>query len=465
MHHLKRPRAEALAALALLTAPALLSARATAQDLTPVVPAQDAPVLIVGATVHTVSGPTIENGALLFDDGIITAVGPADDLLPRIRLDSSVLRIDAAGKHVFPGLISPVSQMGLTEISAVRATHDFDETGAFSPEVRAAVAVNPDSVHIPVTRSNGVLIWNAAPVGGRVPGRASVMRAEGWTWEDMTLEPDGPLVLNWPRTRAGFDRFGEPEEDAELDQIEAAMRELDAFFDSAVAYLTAKAATPDHPTDLRLEAMRSYLPGHAPNDDRAPRPILVFADDLDQITSAIAWASKRSLRIVIVGGLDAALCAEQLKAAGVPVIIDGTHRMPKRTDAPYDDAFSLPARLHAAGVRFAVASSEREGNERNLPYEAGRAVAFGLPLDQALRSVTLSAAEILGIEGRVGSIEVGKAATLFIADAHALEVSAVVEQVFIDGRAVDMTDRHKALRDLYTEKYRQLGILERPADN
>ena len=431
-----------------------LTAPASAQDLTRTAPPQSVPVYITGATAHTVTGGVIENSVIAFEDGRITLVGSAAEVLPAMLIPAEATVIDATGKHAYPGLIAPATTLGLTEIAAVRATRDHTETGDFTPEVRAASAVNPDSTLIPVARSNGILLFGSFPTGGRVPGRASVMRAEGWTWEDMTVADDAGLIVTWPSVRAGYSRFGERDAAEQAQRLRDDMDELDAFFDAAEAYHAARAADPGHPADIRLGAMARVLPGDG------QRPVFINANDADQITSAVAWCVKRSLKPVIVGGRDAALCAALLAEHDVPVILRGTHVTPKRSDSPYDEPFTTPATLQAAGVRWCMDSADRDGNVRNLPYEAGRAAAFGLDPAAALRSLTLSTAEILGIAADYGSIEVGKSATLFLASGDCLEVTTTIEAAFIDGRAIDLSNKQTHLRDKYREKYRQLGIIK-----
>jgi len=431
----------------LTTAAALLaSATASAQDLTVTAPSQQAPTAIVNATIHTVSGETIDRGYVLFDQGKIVEVKAGDAAFTAItRL------IDAEGKHVYPGLFGAVTRLGLAEISAVRASRDFNEVGQLSPEVYAAVSVNPDSTLIPVARTNGVLLAGSFPSGGLVPGRASVLQLEGWTSEDMTLEPHAGVVINWPFQRPRQDWWMDQNEQEQLERIARNNARIDGLFQSAIAYHNASEST----TDLRLEAIGDVLPT---SDNQ--KPVFINAQDLDQITTAVEWAVGLGLKPVIVGGRDAPLAAELLKAHDVPVIVTGSNGFPKRADAPYDDAFTLPARLQAAGVRFCIASGEETGHERNLPYNAAIAAAYGSDLDftpeDALRAITLAPAQILGVADKVGSIEPGKHATLLITDGSPLEYNTTITHAFIEGRDVDLSNKQTELRDKYLEKYRQI---------
>ncbi|GJM19281.1 MAG: imidazolonepropionase [Phycisphaeraceae bacterium] len=450
-----KARTATLGSLAL----SLAATGAMAQDLTHSAPAQDHAVFITGGTVHTVSGETIEDGVVAFNEGRITIVGDRATVMSRISLSQDTEIIDASGKHVYPGLIAPATRLGLTEINAVRAMRDYNEVGEFTPEVRAAVSVNPDSTLIPVARSNGILLFGTFPAGGRIPGRASVMRADGWTWEDMAADDSAGMVINWPAVRPRHQRFaGDTSRKDRQKEIKKQLDELNDFFDGAEAYIDATAADESHATDLRYEAMRAFLA------DEDPKPVFINANDADQITSAVTWSIGRGLRPVIVGGRDALSVSDLLVTNNVPVILRGTHVFPKRTDSAYDDAYTTPARLQAAGVSWCLDSADRDGNVRNLPYEAARAAAYGLDPAVALRSITLSSAEILGIADDYGSLESGKSATLIVTDADCLEVTSNVELAFIDGKRIDISNKQTKLRDKYRDKYQQLELIEQDND-
>lgn len=436
----------------LVGAAMLLGGSAFGQDLGVKAPPQDKPLVLQGATVHTVSGETIPDGYVYFEGGVIRAVGKE----PLPRLAGPVEIIDVKGKHVYPGLIGAYTQLGLTEIQAVRSSIDMSETGTIVPEVRAVVAVNPDSTLLPVTRSNGVLAVGVFPTGGRISGRAGVIRLDGWTWEQMAVKADAGLAVSWPNVRP-FSAFGiDRPETEQNDEIRRSLAVIDDAFKAAEAYARARAADPNRPVDLRWEAMRGVLPpGEGGGAGPAQNPVFILAGDVDQITSAVTWCLEKKLKPVIVGGRDAPLCADLLKRHSVPVIITGTHAFPKRTDSPYDEAFTLPARLHAAGVKFAIATGDDTAHERNLPYNAAMAVAFGLDHDSAIKSQTLWAAEILGVADQLGSVEPGKSATLIVTDGSPLEVTTKIERAYIDGRLIDLSNKQTKLADKYREKYRQ----------
>jgi imidazolonepropionase-like amidohydrolase len=415
-----------------------------AQDLTPRSRPQETPVALVGATVHPVSGPPVEGGFVLFDKGRIVAVGKEFPPFP-----AGTRVIQARGGHVYPGLFAPFTQLGLTEIGAVRATRDFDEVGEITPEARAAVAVNPDSTLLPVARSNGVLTFAAFPAGGALAGRPSVMSVEGWTWEEMAILGDAGLFVSWPVPRRAYARWWseKPEEEAKEDErIRETVERVRRAFAEARAYLRARDAEEATPADVRLEAMRPAL--------RKERPVFFRADDYDQIVTAVEFAAKEDLRAVVVGGRDAHLCADLLLRHDVAVIVDGVHDFPKRTDSDFDEVFRLPLRLEEAGVRWCLGSGESAWNERNLPYAAARAAAHGLPRDAALRAITLSPARIFGLDGELGSLDAGKRATLLVTDGDPLEVTTRVLLAFVDGRELDLSNKQTALAAKYREKYR-----------
>lgn len=436
---------------------ALALAPASAQDLVPKAAPQQAPIVLKNATLHTITDGVILNGTLWFFDGTIRGVLPADAPL-RLPSGAEPVILDLQGKSVFPGLISPHTTLGLVEIGMVRQTVDVDETGEASPEAIAATAVNPDSAAIPVARSNGILVAAVFPSGGQLPGRASVIQLDGWTNADMTLRADAGPIVAWPAQGASGERRGRrpPRPEAGDEQGEErgtstttkARERIDAVFTAARAWLDARTADPSVPLDVRHEALVPALRGEV--------PVFVLADDIEQIESAVLWATGRNLRPVIVGGRDAAACASLLKEWRVAVILDGTHRLPARDDSAYDEAFTLPARLHDAGVKFCIGGGTDFANDRNLPYHAATAAAFGLGRQRALQAITLDAAEILGIGKQLGSLSVGKDATLFVADGHPFELKTKIEMAFVRGRQVDLRNKQTELAAKYRERYRQL---------
>ena len=418
-------------------------------------PPQSHPILLKNGVIHTISNGVIQ-GSILFDNGKITHVG--EFIAPQVGTEV----IDLEGKHVYPGFIAAVSGIGLVEINAVDVTNDHSERGDFNPNVRANVAYNPDSEIIPTTRSNGVLIANVVPASGLVSGQSSIMMMDGWTWENATLSHPSGLHINWPqmgtRTRGRFGRSVPIKK--QIERRNKSLKALDDMMKESRAYARlrqtkSRSAENYHNEDLRLESMIPYVQGKL--------PIYVHANEVRQIEAAVHWSKRQDVNIIIVGGKDAWRTTNLLRKNKVPVIYEGVTALPNRRFEDYDQAYKGPALLHEAGVQFCIASSGSAGGAyrvRNLPNQAAMAAAYGLPKDEALRSITLSAAEILGIDKQLGSLESGKDATLFISNGDALEIRTNVLQAYIQGRKVDMGDRHKMLFHKYQEKYRQLDILK-----
>ena len=413
-------------------------------------PNQKHPILIQGGTIHTISHSILENADILFVDGKITSVGHNLDIPAEVEI------IDASGQHVFPGLISAGSTLGLQEIGAVRATRDYAEVGAVNPNVRANVSYNPDSELIPITRSNGILLALSVPRSGLVSGTSSLMMLDGWTWEDATLKHPVGLHLFWPSMNIPKPKPGKQKEKKDKDSRLKSMQKIDDLIYEARAYIQLKEnSSLSFKHDLRLEGMLPVLTGDI--------PVFVHANEVRQIEAAVYWAERQSVKMVLVGGKDSWRVTQLLKDREIPVIYTQTHSTPMRRFEQYDQAFITPSQLYAAGIKFCISNSEspfQTPHIRNLPYHAAKAASYGLSWKEALRSITQSPAEILGVEEKVGSQETSKDATLFIADGDILDVRTQVNMAFIFGRRVDLSDRHKTLYSKYRNKYKQKGILE-----
>lgn len=431
-------------AVSILLAILLVAAPATmASDQIPA-PPQSEPIALVGGTIHPVSLAPIEGGTIVFVDGKITAVGK------NVDIPSGAQTIDISGKHVYPGLIDAMSVIGLTEVGSVRGTNDLSEVGRINPNVRVEVAVNPGSEIIPVTRANGITMALVAPRGGTLPGRSALMLMDGWTWEDMTFAAPVAMHLNWPRMTLVHAWWMQQSDEEQIKNREKSLAALNDAFRDARAYMVAKqAGGPEgvfHKTDLRWEAMIPVF--------EKKLPLIVSANNIQEINAAVAWADRENVRIIIAGGDDTWRAAELLHSRDIPVIVQGIHSLPSRRWEAYDSPFTLPKKLHDAGIRFCIAGGGAS-NERNLPYQAATAAAYGLPKDEALKAVTLYPAQILGVADRVGSLEVGKDATLIVTTGDPLETFSNVEREYIQGRNVDLTSRHTMLYDKYKTKYSQ----------
>lgn len=434
-----------------LAALACLAAGARASEQVPP-PAQRVPLLVTNATLHPVSGPDIVNGRMLVDRGRIVALARPGEALPATATPPQVL--DLAGAHVYPGFIAAPSTLGLVEVSSVAATVDTTENTPINPSVRALVAINPDSELLPVARSNGVLaalVTPQGPSGGGISGTSALVQMDGWTWEDMALVPEAALHVALPSLRLADEVLGPqllPVAD-ELRRFAAGrLKLIDGAFDAAAAYGRALAATPALPRDTRWDAMQSVL--------RGERPLFVHAHELAQIRHALALADRHALKLVIVGGADAWRIAEVLRARDVAVIVGGVHQRPTRRDDDIDARFRVAARLHAAGVRFAIARAGGATSERNLPYEAASAAAHGLPRDEALKAITLYPAQILGVADRLGSLAPGRLANFFVTDGDPLETPTQVLRLFVQGRELAVDNKQTRLADKYRQRYEQL---------
>jgi imidazolonepropionase-like amidohydrolase len=429
-----RARAALLVA-ALLSAPAGASAAET--------------LALTGGTVHTVSGPTLENATVVIQNGKIAAVGA--NVTP--PADAKV--ISCAGKHVYPGLVSPNTVLGLTEVNSVRGTNDYQETGEVNPNIRAEAGINPESELLPVARVNGITSAVVIPRGGAIAGTAALIHLDGWTYEDMTVKAPLGLFVQWPSMTAGrsfFERRSEEEQKKARDQ---AIESIRGAFNDARAYWKARNAEggtgiPRHDRDVKWDAMGKALRGEI--------PVMFQASALSQIRAVLRFVDEQKLvNVVLVGAGDAWRVAGELQARNIAVVAGPLLALPARRYEAYDEAYTLPSRLQAAGVRFCI--SDGGGafdamNARNLGYHAAMAAAYGLPKDEALKSVTLYPAQILGVADRLGSIEVGKIADLVVADGDPLEITTKVEQVYIGGKPVSMETRQTRLFAKYDSKPR-----------
>lgn len=401
--------------------------------------AQAQVVAVVGGTVVPVSGPRIQNGTVLIEGERITAVG-AD-----VQVPAGARVIDASGKFVYPGMIDAWSRVGLREIGSVLGGNDLEEVGDFNPAIATVVAVNPNSDLIPVTRVNGVTTALSVPSGGRISGVGTVIDLDGWTPAEMTRVPLALLVVSYPpleRTagRGGFSGARRRLSDEEFARrARRQVRELEEYFERAKSYAERRARNAVPEIDRQMEAMVLAM--------RGEMPVGFSANTSPEIMAAVRLGERFGLSTVIVGGRQAWRVADSLAARGVPVILGSVLSTPGRDD-PFDAIYAQPGVLARAGVTFAFSTGDA-ANARNLPYHAAIATAHGLDPDTALRALTLWPARILGIDDEVGSIEQGKVANLFIADGDPLDVRTTVEQVFVRGRAIEMSTRHTKLYERF----------------
>ena len=402
-------------------------------------PPQEKPVLIVGGLAHTATGNTIPNAVVAFENGIITHIGEAD-ILETINQDKYSI-INAAGKHIYPGFIAANNQLGLVEIEAVRATRDEAEVGSLNPSARAIIAYNTDSKVTPTIRSNGVLLNQSTPVGGSLSGRSAIVQLDAWNWEDAAVKADDGIHLNWPSLYSwrGWRSNGSisMNENYEKEKLE-----LRKFFREAKAYHQSEN---QEYANLHFEAMEGLFD--------STTTLYIHTDQAKSIMDAILFGKEFGLRTVIVGGTEAWLIIDFLKETGTPVLLNQTHRLPSRTHEDIDMPFKTPALLEKAGILYGIFSSGF-WEVRNLPFQAGQAVSYGLEYEKALASITINVAKILGIDKQYGSLEKGKSATLFISEGDALDMSSSnLTYAFIDGRQIDLNNKQKMLYHKYKQKY------------
>ena len=406
-------------------------------------PIQNNSILLTNCYAHLGNGKVIENAYIGFEKGVITLV--ADATFSRIDATKFDKVIPIEGQHVYPGFIAPNSSLGLVEIDAIRAQNDLYEVGTFKPSVRSVIAYNADSEIIPTVRSNGVLLGQVTPRGGIISGSSSIMQFDAWNWEDAVVRADDGLHLNWPQVihrHYDKDRILV----SKVKTYDQQKREIELFFTDAKAY--AKAPKGEL-TELRFEAMKGLFDGS--------KTLYVHADELKSIHEAVQFKRNMGIvKMVLVGGYDAPLAASILKEENISVLLRRVHDLAALDEDDPHASFTLAKKLFDAGIVFAFQNEgdmERMGT-RNLPFMAGTAVAHGLPYEEAVRSLTLNAAQILGVDKKFGSIEVGKSATLFVSYGDALDVSTnQLRLAYIDGRSIELSNMQTEMYLLYKKKY------------
>ena len=399
-------------------------------------PAAGQTYAVVGGTVHTLAGEPF-TGTVVIRDGRIAAVGPD------VEAPTNAEVVDAAGRHVYPGLFDAVSRLGLIEIGAVSVTSDAREQGGFNPHLQAATAIHPASEHIPVARANGIAATLSVPQGGTIAGQASLVGLDGWTVEEMLIDPGAAMVVNYPSLAPGFGNRGDWTERRE--RYDEAVARLDEWLDAARDYHHAVEAGAGVRRDLELEATATILDGGM--------PVLFAANGERDIRNAVEWAQGRELDFVVAGGREAWKIADWLAERDVPVILGPTQSMPAGPDEAYDEAYANPGRLHAAGVRIAFGTFN-SSDSRTLPYEAAQAVPYGLPREAALAAITKNAPEMLGFDDRLGTIREGRIANLIVTDGDPLAIRTQVVELFILGRRVSTDNRHRSLYERYRSRPR-----------
>jgi imidazolonepropionase-like amidohydrolase len=420
---------------------ALLGLTASAQDNVYPAAKQKGVTVITHATVHVGNGTTLTDASVSFENGKITGVG-------NVVAPAGATVIDGTGKHLYPGLILPTSDLGLREISSgVRGSNDYAEIGENNANIRSIVAYNTDSKIIGVLRENGILLAGVAPQGELIEGQASVVQLDAWNYEDAAYKMDNGLYINMPSLmarRGGRMAFMRPGPVG--DPAKAAMAKIEtikAFFHDAKAYYQEKTHAANN---LKLEAVRGLFEGK--------QKLFVRANEVKQMLLAMDIAKTFGFKLVIVGGTEAYQIADLLAEHNVPVILDRQHALPSMEDDDVDQPYKTPAALQKAGVLFCLNDTHDQSRFRNLAFNAGTAATYGLTKEQALSAVTLNPAKILGIDDKAGTLEIGKDANLLIVHGDLLDMkSSVIGQAFIQGRNVSLDNKGKQLYERYKHKY------------
>jgi imidazolonepropionase-like amidohydrolase len=403
-------------------------------------------LFITGGTIHVGNGQVIQNGTIEINNGKIVRVG-AD-----IQPSGDAKTIDAKGKQIYPGLILSVTDLGLKEIgSGVRGSNDFEELGDLNPNIRSIVAYNTDSKIINTLKSNGILLAGTTPEGGTISGSSTVVQLDAWNYEDAAYKLDNAIHVTLPSFMPRPRRFGgggggrlggapagDPVKEA-LEKIE----ELKTFFREAKAYA---AETTHKETNLKFEAVKGLY--------TKQQKLFVHGDQVKQMLVAIEFAKEFGFDVTIVGGSESWLIADLLKQNNISVILQQLHALPTTEDDDVDQPFKTPAVLQKAGVLFALNDNHEESRYRNLMFNAGTAVAYGLTKEEALEAITLNAAKICGIDDRTGSLEAGKDANIVISGGDILDMrTSLIEHCFIQGREVSLENKQTQLYHRYMTKY------------
>lgn len=400
-------------------------------------------ILIINGTAHIGNGEVVETAAIGISNGKILFVKNA--LTNGIQRKEWDTIIDAENQHVYPGFVAANSTLGLTEIDAVRATRDFNDVGELNPHVRAQVAFNVESRVIETVRSNGVMIAQACPRGGIISGSSAAMFLAGWNWEDATVLADDGIHVNWPASTQGGGWWAEPTPKSRNTNYQKEKQTIVDFFQLAKVYAESQKTI----EDLRLEAMKACFQGS--------KRVYFHADGVQQLLDIIEFAEKFELKYpVIVGGYEAHLLGKRLKDAKIPVMLNRVHSLPEREEDDVNLPYSLPALLQKQGILFCIqnAGDMEAMNTRNLPFQAGTAMAYGLTEEEALQAISLNPSKIIGISDQFGSLESGKSATLFISKGPALDMkSNQVTCLMFHGQIESAENFQYKLYQKYKRKY------------
>ncbi|MEL0274629.1 MAG: amidohydrolase family protein [Flavobacteriaceae bacterium] len=401
---------------------------------------QTASILIQGATLHIGDGSIIENGMIGIANGKITEIGVNGS-----QQNSYESTLNANGQHVYPGFIAANSTVGMVEIDAIRPTNDLNEIGTFLPNIRTIIAYNAESKVVESLRPNGILTAQIVPTRGRIAGSSTIVQLDAWNWEDAGIKVDEGMHIYWPRTYRRGNR-AKGEDPLVYDQKNYTKRtsELDQYLAEAKTY--------------DANANKKHLPHAALKGTfNGTQKVYLHAKEKRQILDGISLLKQHGIdNIVLVGGDDAYLITSFLKEHDIPVIVSRPHRLPGTEDEDVKLPFKMAKILLDAGLTITIDVSGRmeRMNTRNLPFYAGSFAAYGVDKEKAVEMITLSAAKILGVDDQLGSLTVGKDATLFIAKGDALDMRTnQLSHAFIQGRALSLETHQTKLWKRYMEKF------------
>ncbi len=399
---------------------------------------------LINATIVTVTGGTLENGTVLIDGEKITAVG-ADIAVP-----SGCEIIDCAGLFVYPGMVNAQSTLGLSEIGSVAVSDDANEVGTYNAHIKALVAVNPHSVHIPITRVNGITTSLTVPRGGVISGQSALLHLSGWTYQEMALKAPAAMHINFPQERQRRRGTQSTSQD-EGSRVAQQRRELAALFEKAKVYAKSWDVFEANPQrmaperDLTLEALRPVIEKQIP---------LVFNVNAEKdIKAAVEFGEEIEVRFVLAGVTDGWKIADWLAEKQVPVMFGSVLGLPGSSE-PYDTRYASAGILQKAGVKVAI-FNDGYADVRSLPYHAGTAAAFGMDKDEALKAVTIYPAQMLGVADQIGSLEVGKLADIVVCDGDLLEMRTHMHHLFIKGEKVTLDSKHTELYEKFRARPRK----------
>jgi len=404
-------------------------------------------ILIKNATIVPVIGDRIEQGQLLIQDGKIVGLGK------NLTAPEGALVIDAAGQFVYPGFIDAYSHFGLSEIGAIPSTTDVRELGKENPELRVIWAINPGSVHFGTGRVNGTTTALVAPAGGTFPGLSALVKMEGWTAQGMAVKEVATSLINFPMSPRSTGAEGaSQQQESKIDVTSKLVDKIKDYLKEARYYLKLKKdaaadpkLTPPQPNP-KYEALAPVLDGSL--------PVIISVEKAKDIELAIKFAQDEKIKTIFRGCGQGFKVADKIKKSGIPVIIDSLYVGPSDPEDGYDAPWRNVAELAKAGITLCFSSGDDTAAGKDMPYHAARAVAYGLDHDEAIKALTINPARVFGVDKRLGSLEVGKDADLFITTGDPLDPKSEVKHLFIGGRHTDM----KNYWDNLYEKYKTRPI-------